>query len=139
MLLVMLAFVRCAVTLIEQPANTLMGYFPYLVWAARTISLWWPWLEVRLSGPKYFAPASCMHAIKISGLYIAINIFLEFTTESDGCFWPPQPEAYGGFWICARHSKLISCISLVFCRCKVLSHDDAIYLLRLSHFESIAL
>ena len=55
MLLVILAFVRCAFTLIEQPSNTMMGHFPYLVWAAKTISLWWPWLEVRLSGTKYFA------------------------------------------------------------------------------------
>ena len=47
-LLLLLAFVRCAVFLVEQPSSSLMLAFPYLVWLQKIVSLFWPWLVTRL-------------------------------------------------------------------------------------------
>lgn len=47
-LLLLLCFVRCVVTLVEQPVSTLMIYFPYMAWLAKTISGFLPWLKTNL-------------------------------------------------------------------------------------------
>ena len=51
-LLLTLCFVRCVVCLIEQPGSTLMLAFPYIRWLMKVVSVFFPWLEVRLLGPQ---------------------------------------------------------------------------------------
>jgi hypothetical protein len=53
-LLLALAFIRGAVSLVEQPSSTLMLLFPYVCWFAKLVALFSNWLVTRLLDPQFW-------------------------------------------------------------------------------------
>ena len=51
-LLLLLGFVRCTISLVEQPSSTLMLCFPYIRWFAKLVALFYNWIEARLLHPQ---------------------------------------------------------------------------------------
>lgn len=55
-LLLLLAFVRCVLVLIEQPISSLMPLFPYMRWLAKIIGNAFPWLTTKFHMASYGHP-----------------------------------------------------------------------------------
>lgn len=52
-LLLLLGFVRCTISLVEQPSSTLMLCFPYIRWFAKLVALFYNWIEARFPMAVY--------------------------------------------------------------------------------------
>ena len=101
-LLLLLTFIRCGLSLVEQPSSTLMLWFPYFMWLRKTISLFWPWLVTRLLATQLFGDHFHKYDANAAVAQYSTGSkkkhWWHLCTKSYGKLWPSKFEAYSVLW-----------------------------------------